>query len=170
MGQDWLLWVLGVSLDLGALLPLCQGEGISHEEHGTAAAELTWTLVGQPLSGNTSHSLATLQEPGTRQNILRRLVSGKSNTMAAGLPWLGDRDAVLPASWCSLLENGTTARCSVPRSHVGPSVGVREAACPAQAEHQGGLGSSKQGGKPVKAAWGRRWTPAWVCSPRGGPG
>lgn len=52
-----------MNLDLGALLPLCQGKGVSHKRHGTAAAELKWNLVGQPLSGNTSHSPGTLQGP-----------------------------------------------------------------------------------------------------------
>lgn len=46
LGQDWLLCVQEMNLDLGTLLPLCQREDISHKGHGTAAAELKWNLVG----------------------------------------------------------------------------------------------------------------------------
>lgn len=105
LGQDWLLWVQEMNLDLGTLLPLCQREDISHKGHGMAAAELKWTLVGQLLSGNTSHSQGLCRIRRQGKEYTEGWLGGRTTNScrAALVPWLGDRNTMSLASCCSLL-------------------------------------------------------------------
>lgn len=161
-----------MNLDLGTLLPLCQREDISHKGHGMAAAELKWNLVGQPLSGNTSHS-QRLQDLKTRQRIHRRLVGWKNNKQLPGCPAALAWGQKRHAACLMLLSAVKWDNSEVQRAQESWGFSVGDAggglACSARAPRR----VEKQ--QAVRRAFmgqhgARCWTPAWVYSPPGGSG
>lgn len=85
-----------MDLDLGTLLTYAKD--MSHKGHGAAAAELKWNLVGQLLSGNTSHSPGALQGPEVKAENTQKAV-GRTTQLLPGCPSLGtEKPCCLPYS------------------------------------------------------------------------